>query len=266
MKLNGSEILSALPQHIVESLSLEIFDTIPSTNQYLLDKSVVADKVEICLAESQSAGRGRQQKPWFSPEGKNIYFSMKWLPLLFTEFSLSLSLVVGLSVQQVIQHYLAGKATVQLKWPNDVIVNDQKISGILVESTINQTAFSPVIGIGINVNMSEDGQTINQPWTSVKKWLNENSNRNALIALLIQTLFLNITQWQAAGFGPFKSAWKECDYLLGKKVSYFSFEGDRELKKTGVAHGVSDRGELLIEKDGKLTAINAGEVSTVRQI
>ena len=127
--LDKEKILSKLSNHLSRKVSLEIFDTISSTNDYLLKGEIKKDKkIKICIAEEQTKGRGRRGKSWISPKFKNIYFS---LSLFLEKEDLSgLSIAIALSVSEVLTEF---NVEALIKWPNDLLVGNMKICGILIE-------------------------------------------------------------------------------------------------------------------------------------
>ena len=147
--LDKEKILSKLSNELRSKVVLEIFDTISSTNDYLLKEEKSKDKdLKICIAEEQTKGRGRRGKSWISPKFKNIYLSLS--SYLKKEDLSGLSIAVAVSVSIVLRKF---NVTSLIKWPNDLLVGNKKICGILIETTKVDELTKVVIGIGINVNM-----------------------------------------------------------------------------------------------------------------
>ena len=146
--LDKEKILSKLTNEFRSKVALEIIDTISSTNDYLLKKEKNKNKdIKICIAEGQTKGRGRRGKSWISPKFKNIYFSLS--SYLKKEDLSGLSIVVALSVSRVLSEINVASL---IKWPNDLLVGNKKICGILIETAKVGELTRVVIGIGINVN------------------------------------------------------------------------------------------------------------------
>ncbi len=241
-------------------VAVQVFKDLPSTNQYLLDEQISdAAGPVVCVSERQSAGRGRRGRAWYSPFGANLYFSLSW-PIRSAAAQLSgLSLAVGVVVARVLS--AAGVQGIGLKWPNDLLIDGQKLSGILIDlrGEANGIIWA-VIGIGINVNMQSPPATaIDQPWISCQQVRGEQLSRNDLAGRLITQLMAALKNFEAQGFAAFRERWQQLDLLIGKNVLV---EIGRK-KVAAVATGVDEAGALLVDYQGAPLAINGGEV-TVR--
>lgn len=251
--LDEAKIKAKLSVSALKKLSLEILLTVDSTNNYLLSNAASVAAYECCLAEVQTSGKGRRGRQWVSPFASNIYLSMSFELAGGTEALSGLSLVVGLSVAKALKEY--GVDGVELKWPNDVWLNGKKLAGILVElSGEATTSWRVVLGLGLNLNMSEEeGEIIDQPWISLSEVVDV--DRNEIVSLLLEGLVRDMDVFKVRGFSSFISQWNEFDGLNGKDV----FVNSEAVN--GVARGVDSTGALLLEGKGGITAINAGEVS-----
>ncbi len=237
-------IRAELAPHALKLLKdLIILEIVDSTNDYLLR---MADKTEVvaCFAEQQSAGKGQRGKSWRSPQGQ-IYFSLMW------QFSKPALAIVGLSlavaiatVRALIAYGLGVDAPLTVKWPNDVYVDGKKLAGILVETqAISAEKQNAIIGIGLNIYpASEANGLIDQPWTSLEQTLGQNIDRNRFAGILLNQLLLVLSQFSEHGLGPFQGEWKKYDYLFGKKITLST----PQYVLTGIAHGISARGELIL--------------------
>ena len=238
-------------------IDLHLLVNTQSTNKYLRQ---LASDVKACgavaVAESQSAGVGRSGKRWISPFGAAIYFSLRTTVNTPVDRLSAISLVIGLCVIKTLATFNLENLTV--KWPNDIYYNAKKLSGILIE-TVKQEANSVdlIIGIGINVRMNNKIE-IDQDWIDVYS-INESFStpRNKIIATLINNLYEYIACYEKSGFEYFMGEWHKRDFLYGKDVVL----SGRELSRSGVAHGVSKKGELLVNRDGGLLVVSSGEVS-----
>ncbi|MCF6300105.1 MAG: biotin--[acetyl-CoA-carboxylase] ligase [Proteobacteria bacterium] len=161
-RLQQEEILKLLPQKTKSSLSgLEIHASIDSTNEHLMQQAAAgASTGQICLAERQTAGRGRRDREWISPYDSNIYLSIFWRFSLAPMELRGLSLAAGLAVVRALNRL--GTTQVGLKWPNDILWQKQKLAGLLLEVTgENEGPSQVVLGVGlIIVPMSIKSQTI----------------------------------------------------------------------------------------------------------
>ena len=217
--------------------TLEIFESIDSTNTYLRKMSA-NEYPRFCLAEQQTQGQGRFGRSWYSPFGQNIYLSALYLYPKSTDTLAGLSLIIALAVTKTLQNYLTPNE-IKIKWPNDVIVTNKKIAGIIVESkTITQRLSSIIIGIGLNVNM-----TTTSSWTSIYSIGNNHVNRNEVCVTLINFLLEYLKKFTTSGLADFMQEWHKIDYLLDKKITI----NNANISYTGIANGIDEFGRLLIK-------------------
>jgi len=208
----------------------------------------------VVLAEEQTKGRGRFGRAWVSPAGKNLYLTLIMRPAL--DRLRSLSIVSPLAVALAIED--ATGLTPRIKWPNDILINGRKLSGILIESEFSGP--SPeyaLVGPGINVNLDmEEAPEIAQIATSVKRELGRETSREELLAG-----FLN--RFEQLYDGAAKSdavhdQWRSRLDTLGRNV-HVTF---RDQVYEGRAEDVDRDGNLiLVEPDGARRVIEAGEVT-----
>lgn len=256
--LLDAQLLTAAIQ---QPISLQIFESITSTNDYL--KSISHTSLPIvCLAECQTAGRGRFQRAWHSPFAQNIYLSLSYrLDCEITQLA-GFSLVISLVIAKMLKH-LYPTQPIQVKWPNDIMIHHHKLSGSLIElQTETPGSYRVIIGIGINVNMIDDTQeVISQSWTSLKTLTGENINRNLLVATLINQLFDALQHFQSEGLAYFMGDWKAFDGLYNQPVSLNSPHGLRH----GIMKGIDQQGQLLLETNHGIEAFSAGDTSLARK-
>lgn len=236
---------------------IEVFTTLPSTNDYLKTKK---ETPLFCLAEQQSAGKGRLGKTWFSPFGVNIYLSCRWH--LRNDIA-GLSLVVGLAVIKALTQY-GIEHELKIKWPNDILWREKKLAGILIETSAQSPSISQVIiGIGLNVNMPLQADTpINQAWTSLNKILRRQHDRNKITGLLINQLFYYLTRFEQNGLKKFMRQWQKYDCLYGKNISL----ENQPKPIMGIAAGVNEHGNLLLRHDDNvIRAYSAGNISIKKE-
>lgn len=236
--------------------AITIFERIPSTNAYLEAQSF-SDVAHICLAEQQTQGRGRLQREWYSPFAQNIYFSLSYPFKNALNKLQGLSLVVSLAVIQTLQACRLPNSLF-VKWPNDVMYADKKISGNLISLQAHAETTRAIIGIGVNVNMTNDDKNINQAWTSIKAITGETVDRNWLCSVLINNLSSYLEKFSQCGLSVFIDEWQSVDRLNGKKISVQSVDK----KYTGIVRGINSQGNLLLElSDGKLVAFSSGDTT-----
>lgn len=239
------------------TLDWELLDIVDSTNAHLLRKiSMDSLRPLACLAEQQSAGKGRRGREWLSPYGQNIYLSLA-LPFSGGAQRLEgLSLLVGLVLVEALEE--CGFKGCALKWPNDVLLQGRKLAGILIEVAGDLTSdCMAVIGVGVNVLMDlTDG--IDQAWTSLL--LSKQTgvfNRNVLIATFVRRLMPAIDVFRKQGFAPFVRAWEARDAWQGLPVNVLSGNAST----AGVNLGVDSRGALRLATSQGEQLLNGGEVS-----
>ena len=239
---------------------------IASTNDELLQQ--VRDKRDFnrgdCLvAECQTAGRGRRGRTWVSPFGSHIYFSMLW-KLDGIQQAMGLSIAVGVAVKNAIAPMSNNK--VQVKWPNDLLVDDKKIAGILVE--LEGQTDGPccvVIGVGINVQMpKEQGESIDQPWTDMVAQAESKVDRNELVANLIYQLTTQLNNFEQHGLSDCQDDWNQSDRYYDQPIRLIM--GSKTI--TGVGKGIDMQGGIILLEDGadKAKAYYGGEISLRSQV
>lgn len=251
---------------VKKALQIEIFEKIDSTNDYLKEnlKNSNSKKIRVCLAETQSQGKGRLGRSWYSPFGQNIYLSTLYPFEKDVSELTGLSLVVALSICDAICLMLPSyRKDLFVKWPNDVYINDSKLAGTLIEIQAESNGFCrAIIGIGINVNMTKASKSdINQNWSSLKQVTREYLDRNKLCAHLIMCLMNYLRRFSCDGLSCFLDEWKERDVLLGRMVALSS--GGREHK--GMCVGINAQGHLLLESsDGPVRAYSSGDTTLLK--
>lgn len=228
-----------------------------STNEELLRLAGSTHRPRALLAEVQSAGRGRRGRPWYSPFGASLYLSLLW-PFEELRCGLSgLSLVVGLAAADAIEHTTGIKPG--LKWPNDVVHQDRKLAGILVELVGEpQGPCKAVIGVGVNCSLpSAATELIDQPWVDLASLVTATPDRNALAADLLNSCCDALPAFASSGFSAFRQRWERCDALAGRQVR---LEAGARVR-AGTVRGVDDSGALLLDSGDGVAAWVSGEVS-----
>jgi BirA family biotin operon repressor/biotin-[acetyl-CoA-carboxylase] ligase len=225
-----------------------IFQEIDSTNLYLKDLPPSLTPA-VCIAESQTQGRGRFGREWISPFGENIYLSLRW-PLSDHPTKLAgLSLAIGISILESLKG-LGVREEILIKWPNDLLWKEKKLCGILIELHANQL----IIGIGLNVNVKPE----NAYWCSLLDISNKNWDRNTIIAAMLRDLSDNIRVFFEYGFDFFRSRWENYDYLKNKIISIK--QGEKIIE--GRVSGINLSGELGLEQQsGSIEYLSAGETT-----
>ncbi|WP_377706794.1 bifunctional biotin--[acetyl-CoA-carboxylase] ligase/biotin operon repressor BirA [Pseudomonas protegens] len=238
------------------SWDIRILDSIDSTNAQAL-RSIEAGSVApfLVLAERQTVGRGRRGRKWVSPFAENIYYSL----VLRMDGGLrqleGLSLVVGLAVMHTLREY--GIPGAGLKWPNDVLVGQKKVAGILLELVGDPADVCHVVlGIGINVNM-QSAEEIDQEWTSVRLESGKVIDRNQLVARLNEVLVSYLERHRLNGFSAIQGEWEQGHLWQGRAVSLVAGVN----KIDGVVLGIDRQGALRLSVEGEEKTYSGGELS-----
>ena len=241
-------------QKIEEDINI-IFET-KSTNIDVrsFDKE---SEFAILLAEYQSSGKGRRGNQWLSPLGENIYLSIKFPDLSshnLSYFPLYISTVLADTFNKF------GLQNIQVKWPNDLYINSSKICGLLVERVLAAKKQSAMIlGIGINVNMTEEmGKVIGKDISRLKYHLNsKNLDRNEVLAHILPNIIHAIKNYSSIKFDTVKIAWEKYNLLEGKTLLI------RQENKQFYAKyiDINDDGSLKVLCENKLLDVYAGDVS-----
>ncbi|MDX1810958.1 MAG: biotin--[acetyl-CoA-carboxylase] ligase [Gammaproteobacteria bacterium] len=231
-----------------------IHSSLASTNEFLLKTLPVNANPQLCLAEHQTAGRGRRGRQWASPFAENIYLSIGYRSYVDKERLGLLSLAVGIAVAGMLNEMIDG--SVSVKWPNDIYCNQQKLAGILIEvKEFKPEYVDLIIGVGLNVNMTR-GEVIDQPWTSLNKLGKTIPDRSTLAARMAGNIVNELDSLTSASNADFLKKWQSYDYLFNKPVQT---QGAEEI--AGIANGINERGELLVKTPEKLHTVHSGEVS-----
>jgi BirA family biotin operon repressor/biotin-[acetyl-CoA-carboxylase] ligase len=232
------------------------FNEIPSTNEFMLTHGPELKSGDICLAEYQSAGRGRRGRSWQSPYGHHLYASMYWRLEHGLSQAMGLSLVVACSIVSVLK--ALGVTELGLKWPNDIYLDNKKLAGILVE-LINsaQKGCQLVIGFGINMSMSQSqGELIEQPWSDLST-LGTMPDKTALMIALHGQLKQDLVLFEAKGLGGFIERWQQDDLFMDREVTLLMVPNE----VSGTYRGIDEQGALLLQTAQGLQAFVGGEIS-----
>ncbi|MBZ7128751.1 bifunctional biotin--[acetyl-CoA-carboxylase] ligase/biotin operon repressor BirA [Klebsiella grimontii] len=240
----------------IEHGRVTVLPVIDSTNQYLLDRLSELQSGDACVAEYQQAGRGRRGRKWFSPFGSNLYLSMYWRLEQGPAAAIGLSLVIGIVIAEVLQSLGADK--VRVKWPNDLYLQDRKLSGILVELTGKTGDAAQIVsGAGINLMMRRvESDVVNQGWISLQE-AGISIDRNQLAACLIKELRAGFKLFENQGLAPYLGRWEKLDNFINRPVKLII--GDKEI--FGISRGIDAQGALLLEQEGVIKPWIGGEIS-----
>lgn len=239
---------------------LDLVGVTTSTNKRALEKAASRTIGYVCAAEQQTAGRGRRGRAWVSPYAANLYMSAVWEFAGGVGALEGLSLAVGIAVARALSE--EGVQGVRLKWPNDLLHNDRKLGGILIEMVGDAAGpCQVVVGIGINVSMpSAQAAAIDQPWTDIVSATGRRHNRNQLLCAVLNELMPLLSHFEQQGFAHYQALWGELDAFIDRPVTVQIGES----VEIGTARGVDASGAIIVDTPGGRRHFSGGEISLRR--
>lgn len=238
---------------------VRVENVVTSTNDVIkttLQQTPSVQSGYCCMAQAQSAGRGRRGRTWVSPYASSLYFSMLWRFANGYSSMAGLSLMIGIVVHETLS--ALGVQNCKLKWPNDIYCDEKKLAGILIEVEGQIDAGTDaIIGIGINVNLPHNVKGIDQAFTDLTSVAGSHISKNKLAALLIQNLWQALPIFESQGLKPYVVKWQALDLYYLKDVKLLI--GDMTI--VGVGQGIDSNGALLLLTDGEVRAFHGGEIS-----
>lgn len=230
-----------------------VFDEINSTNAYLLNHTQLPCG-SVCLAEQQTAGRGRRGRQWYSPAGQNLYFSLLWrYPTADLARFAPLSLAVAVVIAEVFEQLHIPH--IQIKWPNDIYYCGKKMGGILIETKVTPRDTHFVIGIGLNLAMEQvDSAVVTQAWSDLSTY---QLDRNQLATRLLPQLQQALMCFAQGDFAGYLSRWQRFDRFYQQPVKLLT----EQQQFHGIAQGINSQGELLLQQGEQLRTFAIGEIS-----
>ena len=258
--LNKVDILKNISAVHKESLKeLTIFEEIGSTNDEAKTKLTEIENLNdslVIFAEQQTSGKGRRGKTWESPANVNIYLSFGWYSSLKLSDLEGLSLATGVEISNHLEPIIG--ESLKLKWPNDLFLSEKKTGGILVETTTNQKGTSIVVGVGLNVLMSDkEENSIDQDWTSLSIHFGKDFDRNKIAGHILEALFHLKNNFETNGFSHYKDRFEELNILKNKEC-LATFD---DMSLMGLVEGITENGELIFNENGKIHRLRYGDVS-----
>ena len=237
------------------------FDTIDSTNSEALKEARHGAEEGLCVAaRHQTAGRGRMGRVWVSPPDSGLYFSVVLRPRFDVKYLPLITLMSGVAVYDTLAEF---GLKPDIKWVNDVIVNDKKVCGILAETTETNEGLAVVVGIGINLRSSNFSPEIADIATSIEaelgRYVTPFELENSLVEFLSYWYeILNLDD----GRGEILRAWQQRSSYYSNKNVRVSLENETF---TGTTDGLEPNGALRLKRaDGTLAIIQAGDVERLR--
>ena len=207
------------------------------------------------LADSQTAGRGRRGRAWQSPVG-NLMTTL-YLPISFDAVKAGqLAFVAGLALERTVSALIGERAQASLKWPNDVLVDGKKASGILLESAMRDNKID-WLAIGLGLNLAHHPDDTPYPATSLAAYMDTPANNLAALEILARAFDEVFRQWRNGGFGPVLQAWRAVAHGLGGPI-VATLENEQF---EGIFKDVDEKGALILQTAaGDTMAIDAGDV------
>lgn len=258
--LLSADRIASLVLPMSPHIAIEIVNETGSTNADLLARAEQLSDPVLRVAETQTAGRGRAGRVWHAEPTASLTFSLAWPFQCGVSALLGLPLVVGVALAETLA---AQGVDARLKWPNDLLLHDEKLGGILVETATarqdGDVLTWAVIGVGLNLAMP---QTLQQKIGGTAAALPVGANRNQLLAVLAQGLATVLPQFAREGFAPFAARWNLLHAHAGQAVRIIDHG---QILHVGVAVGVDATGRLLLDTDAGRVAVMAGDVSLRRQ-
>lgn len=263
--MTGREsVHDALSEGAADRLNaLDVFDTVPSTNTYLIDQPPPEPgQYRVAIAHHQTEGRGRSENRWHSAPEASLCLSMSYT---FKETPANLpplTLALGVSVAELLSDL--GVADIKLKWPNDIYLNDAKLGGILTEVQ-QRDRVSVVAGIGINLDVDEAmaGEISDQlrPPIGLRHVLENPPDRNILAAEVIEAWVQAIDDFEVSGFEAFVDRFNSFDWLSGRIIVADTPQGSYE----GKAAGINTNGALTLNDGDAVHPIVSGTIRSVER-
>lgn len=264
--IDSAAILDALnPASACRLARLDVFQEIESTNSYLMTQPAPdAGTYRVAIARHQTAGRGRGDKQWLSAPGSSLCLSMAHTFRDRPENLSALTLAIGVAAVHALRDL--GMDDVMLKWPNDIVVRDGKLGGMLAEShCASATKASVVVGIGINLALPPDIlENVESAWAQAPVDLRSTLGRPVLLEPLSVAMIDHVADalltFERQGLRAFAESWSECDWLRGRDVTVQQPGGS----VSGRAFGIDSDGALLVQGATTTTRVISGSILTDR--
>ena len=236
---------------------LMTYDNVGSTNEEAKRLAMDGEPEGVVVwAKEQSSGIGRRGRKWISPEG-NLYFSILLRPQCLAIKAMQLSFVTSLCIAEEVAHVLPSSAIISCKWPNDVLVKERKISGILLESQTNPMRGMDWLVVGVGLNIKSFPKDVEFPATSlIQEGAKKDISAEAILESFSHRFLTGYTTWKKLGFEPVRRTWLGRAAWLDKKITV---RLERETLK-GKFKNLDKDGALILLHNGKERRITAGDV------
>jgi BirA family biotin operon repressor/biotin-[acetyl-CoA-carboxylase] ligase len=263
--LAAAVIRALLPRDVREQVvRLEARWSIASTNSALLERAGPRNGAsEVLLSEYQTEGRGRRGRAWLAPPGGAVCLSLSWMFREVPPDLGALGLVMGVCALRALE--ALGVRGAALKWPNDLLLEERKLGGVLID--LRAESAGPayvVIGIGLNVALGAEVlrkiAAAGLPAADLASAGPDARSRNRLAAGLIAECVRGLAEFERGGLKPFIEEWRSADALRGRPVDVRAVEGTTS---RGLARGIDVHGALMVETPQGIRRFISGDV-TVR--
>ena len=234
-------------------------ETVSTNNDAFRMAGEGADEGTVVVADKQTGGKGRLGRRWLSPPRVNLYCSVILRPSCSPHEAPQLTFLSAVAVARAIERET--KLKPQIKWPNDVLINDGKVAGLLNEMSAETDAVNfVVLGIGVNLNMTADsfGNDARHPATSILKESRKRVDRTAFAATLFSELDKLYAEYLVCGFGPVRDEWQQRCIARDRRIAVS--DGVTDIARGSFA-GIDASGALLVrEETGTIRRILSGDV------
>ena len=241
----------------IDKIKIEYYDTLPSTNLLLKEKARTENEGLVVIANNQTAGRGRFNRRFYSPEDCGIYMSILLKPHLGAFNATLITTAAAVAVAEAAER-LSGKKT-EIKWVNDVLIDGKKICGILTEGSINSNTLCPhyvVLGIGINAFLPKNG--FDGEIKDIAGYVFDTESEELKARLTAEVINKFFEYYKALENKAFLKSYREKSCVIGKEI--FVIKGDNPIK--AIALGINDDLSLRVKyADLSTENLNSGEIS-----
>ena len=258
--LDKARLTGANPA-LLPDLTIEVVDELPSTNIVVIERAQAgAPDGLVVVADHQSAGRGRLDRSWESPVGTAVTFSLLLRPTTATRSWPWLPLLTGYAVDRALK---ASGLEAGVKWPNDVLIGDKKVCGILVERIDTPEGPAAVVGVGINVSTTAEELPVPHA-TSLELELGRPVDRTDVLIEVLSAIRETYDAWEAGGDlngMRLADSYAAACVTIGREVRVDLPDGS---VLAGTASGIDPSGQLVVQSGGVAHAVSAGDVVHVR--
>ncbi len=229
--------------------------TLTSTNLVLKDMAKQgASHGSLCLCECQTAGRGRMDRTWSSPEGQGVWLSVLLRPALKPEDAPLITFCCALAMATAMREVTGLDA--KIKWPNDLVLNGRKLCGILLEMGFDAQGYYVVAGTGLNIRKGAYPPELAERAISIEECADV-PDRGTLVAAYLKALEVAVSVIEQHGFSGIAEDFRRECITLGSQVQVLG----TDTAFTGLAEDIDETGALLVRADGELRRVLAGDVS-----